>query len=168
MAVTQNSTLTVAIDAVLTNANDLSSTVDKLLKSYSTALTQGTGDNNANMIWHDQRTLAASATEDLDFAASLTSIINGATLTFTKIKAIIVFAAAANTNNVQVTRPASAGVVLFLAASDGVAVLPGGMFLLTAPKAGIAVTATTADLVTFTNSAGTTSVTYDVVVIGTV
>jgi hypothetical protein len=168
MAVTQNSTITVQVDASMTSSNDLSNTVDRILKSYATALTNGTGDGNANMIWHDQRTLAASATEDLDFAASLTSTLTGATLTFTKIKAIIVKAAAANTNNVNVIEPASSGLVLFLAASDGIAVRPDGLFMLTAPKAGVTVTATSGDLLTFTNSGSGTSVTYDVIVFGTI
>jgi hypothetical protein len=84
-----------------------------------------------------------------------------------RIKAILVKAASGNTNNVNVSRPASNGVPLFLAASDGIAVLPGGAFLWVAPNAaGVAVTAGTGDLLTFTNSAGTASVTYDVVIVG--
>ena len=131
-------------------------------------LTDGTGANQADRIFHDQRTLTASATEDLDLAGSLTDAY-GTTITMAKVKAILVKAAAANTNNVNVTRPASNGVPLYLAASDGVGIPPGGCLLLAAPgAAGLAtVTGGTGDLLTFTNSAGGTSVTYDVVIIGT-
>lgn len=149
----------------MTSSTDLSSAIDSLIKTYTCALAPGTGDGQANMVWSDTVTLAASGTADIDFAASLTSSF-GATLTFTKIKVLIVAAAAANTNNVLVSRPASNGLVLFSAAGDEVKVLPGGLFVLTAPAAGITVTAATGDLLTFTNSAGTTGVTYDVIAIG--
>jgi hypothetical protein len=129
-------------------------------------MTNGTGSGSANMIFSDTRTLSASGTEDLDLAGSLTGAF-GNTLTFARIKAVIVSAASGNTNNVNVTRPASNGVPLFLAAGDGIPVKPGGTFCWVAPDAtGVAVTASTGDLITFTNSAGTTSVTYDVVIIG--
>ena len=130
------------------------------------ALADGTGANQADRIFTDTRTLSASATEDLDLAGSLTDAY-GATITLARIKAILVKAASGNTNNVNVSRPASNGVPLFLAASDGIQVLPGGAFLWVAPNAaGIAVTAGTGDLLTFTNSSSGTSVTYDVVIVG--
>lgn len=129
-------------------------------------LTSGTGADQGDLIFHDRRTLSASATEDLDLAGSLADAF-GATLTYARIKAVLVFAASANTNNVNVTRPASNGVPLFLAAGDGVAVRPGGVFFWVAPDAtAVAVTGGTGDLLTFTNSAGSTSVTYDVIIIG--
>lgn len=152
--------------ATLTDPLDLSTPSDALDYVKRITLTSGTGADQGNMLWHDQRTLAASATEDLDLAGSLVNGL-GDTQTFAKIKALIVYAATANTNNVQVTRPASNGVPLFLAAGDGIPVLPGGLFSWIAPNAAaIAVTAGTGDLLTFTNSAGSTSVTYDVIILG--
>lgn len=128
--------------------------------------TSGTGSSQADMVFTDSRTLSASATEDLDLAGSLTDAF-GTTMTFAKIKALIVKAAAANTNDVQITRPAANGVPLFLAVSDGIPVKPGGSFIWCCPGTGITVTAATGDLITFTNSAGSTSVTYDVIILGT-
>lgn len=160
------SKLSVSVNATLTNVLDLAtgSTPLDLTKTYR--LPDGTGANQANRIFHDQRTLAASATEDLDLAGVLTDPY-GASITMARIKALIVSAATGNTNNVNVIRPASNGVPLFLAAGDGIPVRPGGVFAWIAPDAtGIAVTAGTGDLITFTNSAGSTSVTYDVVIIG--
>lgn len=126
----------------------------------------GTGAGMADLIFTDTRTLTASATEDLDLAGSLTDAY-GVTMTFARIKALIVIAAAGNTNNVNVIRPASNGVPLFLAASDGLPVRPGGLLAWGCTDAtGVAVTAASGDLITFTNSAGTTSVTYTVVIIG--
>lgn len=158
--------LNVRLAGTLTSALDLSTPTDSLVKTLHTVLTSGTGANQADMMWHDTRTLSASATEDLDLAASLTGPLGG-TLTFARIKMVLVTAASGNTNNVNVTRPASNGVPLFLAASDGIAVRPGGCFLWAASDStGVAVTAGTGDLLTFTNSAGSTSVSYDVVFIG--
>ena len=113
-------------------------------------------------------TLSASATENLDLAGSLTGAL-GTTLTFARIKAVFISAAAANTNDVQVTRPASNGTAIFMAAGDGIALRPGAAFAWVSGSAdatGVAVTAGTGDLITVTNSAGTTSVTYTVVVLG--
>jgi hypothetical protein len=128
----------------------------------------GTGANQADLLFSDTRTLTASATEDLDLAGVLTDAF-GATLTFARIKLIYVCAAAANNvaNNVNVTRPAANGVPLFLAAGDGIALAPGQFFLWVGADAiGKAVTAATGDLLTITNSAGTNSVTYDVIIVG--
>lgn len=152
--------------ANLTDALDLSTVSDPLDYAYRDTLTSGTAADMADMLWHDTRTLTASATEDLDFAGSLTNAF-GDTQTFARIKGIVVAAASGNTNNVNVTRPASNGVPLFLAAGDGIAVRPGGIFSAFAPDAtAYAVTAGTGDLLTFTNSAGSTSVTYSIIVFG--
>jgi len=158
--------LTTDLVATLTNALDLSTVTDPLDFKSTISLSSGTGANQADMLWHDTRTLSASATEDLDLAGVLTNAF-GTTQTFARIKVVMVTAASGNTNNVNVTRPASNGVPLFLAASDGIPVRPGGLFLWVAPDAtAVAVTAGTGDLLTFTNSAGSTSVTYSVAIIG--
>ena len=146
----------------LANALDLSTPVDAFSVDYTKAFASGTGINQANMIWHDQRTLTASAAETLDLAGTLTSCF-GTSIVFTAIKGILVVASSSNTNDVQVTRPASEGVTVFLAAADGLSVRPGGIFLWVDPTAaGVTVTAATSDDLTFTNSAGATSVVFDV------
>jgi hypothetical protein len=158
--------LLVELDADLTSALDLVTVSSPIEISERIRLTSGTGAGAADMQWSDTRTLSASATEDLDLAGSLTGPL-GTTLTFARIKAVLIMAADGNTNDVQVTRPASNGAPLFLAAGDGLAVKPGGLFLWVAPNAaGVAVTASTGDLLTLTNSAGSTGVTYSIVVLG--
>ena len=159
-------TIALVVNALLTKANDLGVARDPLKVEHQIELEDGTGAGEADLIWHDRRTLAASATEDLDVAGVLASTF-GVTLAAARIKAIIIVAAAANTNNVNVTRPASNGVPLFLAASDGIAVRPGGIFLLGARDAtAVPVTASTGDLITLTNSSSGTPVTFDVIIIG--
>jgi hypothetical protein len=162
-----NTKFATSVTATLTDALDLSTASDPLAYTARTTLTSGTGANQADMLWHDRRTLAASADEDLDLAGVLVNGL-GDTQTFARVKGILVAASSANTNNCNVTSDASAGVPgLFLALGDGVVVRPGGLFLWIAPDATAAVvTATTGDLLNVANSSGSTSVTYDVVIIG--
>ena len=151
------------------NALDLSTPVDPFNKDYTRSFSNGTGAGQANMLWHDQRTLGASANEDLDLAGALVSAF-GTTITFAAIKGILIVAASGNTNNVVVSRPASNGVGLFAAASDALAGLkPGGAFLFTDPSAaGLAVTAGTGDKLNVANSGAGSSVVYDIWIWGEV
>lgn len=129
-------------------------------------LTTGTGNGQADKVFAGTRTVTASSTDALDLAGVLIDPF-GATLTIVKLKALLVRAASTNTNSVRVNRPATNGVPLFLAVSDGIDVLPGGLFLWVAPNAGVTVTPATGDLINIDNSGAGTSVTYDVVIIGT-
>jgi hypothetical protein len=159
--------LVTTLVATLTDPLDLSTPSDALSYAARTTLSTGTGANQANMMWHDKRTIAASTDEDLDLAGTLVNGL-GDVQTFARVKALLVSAAAANTNNVNVTSDGTAGVPgLFLALGDGVVVRPGGLFLWVAPDAtGAVVTATTGDLLTVANSGAGSTVTYDVVIIG--
>jgi hypothetical protein len=166
MTATLQTQIDVNLLATAVNALDLGNvsapfTVNKRIK-----LTTGTGSGQADKIFTDTRTVSASGTDALDLAGSLVDSF-GATMTFVKLKGLLVRAAAGNTNACRVNRPASNGVPLFLAASDGIDVLPGGVFLWVAPGAGVTVTAATGDLINIDNSSSGTSVTYDVVIIGT-
>jgi hypothetical protein len=164
---TLNSTVTVSVQANLTSVLDLVTATAPLSTRVNKVLTSGTGANQADLVFSDTRTLAASANEDLDLAGALSSAF-GSTLTFAKVKLVYIAAASGNTNSVRVTRPASNGVPLFLAASDGLDVRPGGVFLWMAPDAtAVTVTAGTGDLINVANSSSGTSVTYDVVILGT-
>lgn len=170
MATTFLAKLGVAVNAKYWNALDLSTVKDEVNQEYTQSFSDGEAASKAEAMWHDTRTIAASGTEDLDLAGVLVSGLLGTAITFKSIKAILIRAASTNTNNVVISRPAANGFLLFGAASDALAGLtPGGMFLFTDPSAaGVAVTAGTGDLLTITNSAGTTGVTYDVLIIGTV
>jgi hypothetical protein len=149
----------------LTNALDLSTPIDSFNKDYTTTFANGTGANQGNMLWHDQRAVDTNG-EDLDLAGGLTSAF-GTTITFAVIKGIAVYAAAANSGNIIVSRPAN-GLVLFTASGDGLAPLkPGGLFLFTDPSAaGTTVTAGTGDLLNIDSSSGTS--TYDIWIWGEV
>lgn len=164
------SRLNLSISANLASALDLVTAQAPLLKTYETVLASGTGAGQADKVFSDTRTLTASSTEDLDLAGVLTDAF-GASLTFVKIKALIVSAAAANTNNVLVGGVAAGLSSIIVPQTTGiVTVRPGAVFAVFAGAAdatGYAVTATTADLLHVANSSSGTSVTYDIIVIGT-
>jgi len=162
------SSVRLAIQGVQQNTVDLGSSSARRTVELAISLAAGTGAGQADLVFADTRTLAASGTEDLDLAGALADAF-GVAQVFARVKAIAVKAATGNTNNVQVTRPASNGLVLFMAAGDGIALRPGQMFATAvgaADATGIAVTAATGDLLTITNSAGSTTVSYDIVIIG--
>jgi hypothetical protein len=158
--------LSLKIDSKLLKNLDLSQADDPVLINLLLNLSNGTGAGQASQHWHDTRSLAGSATEDLDLAASLTNAF-GVTLTFTKVKLLYVRAATTNNvaNNVNFQRATANGVPLFLAALDGVSLAPGAIFLYYDPT-GVTVTAATGDLFTVTNSAGTNTVSYDIFIAG--
>lgn len=161
------STITTQISATHTSALDLATITDPLSYRQRIALASGTGADSGDLIFHDQRTIAASSNEDLDLAGSLSDAF-GDTLTFVELRAVMIAADSGNTNNVELTYPGSNGCPLFLAAGDGIAVPPGGIFLWACPADGkVTVTAGTGDLLNVANSSSGTSVTYDVVIIGT-
>jgi hypothetical protein len=154
------------IDALLSGASHggatpkINAAIDKLIEfSAGTAAI-----SQANLLYFEERTLAASTGEDLDLAGSLQDPL-GSTIAAAELVALVIVAAAGNTNDVQLTRPASNGVPIFLAAGDGVAIGPGDFFALTSRK-GIAVTAATGDLVHLLNGAAGTSVTYTILALG--
>jgi hypothetical protein len=166
MATTLKTIVTAQIATTFKNLLDLSTPVDSLSELAKIELANGTGANAADLCFHDQRTIAASSNEDLDLAGSLAGPF-GASQVFVELRAILIKAASGNTNNVRVTRPASNGVPLFLAASDGIDIPPGGVFLWACPADGkVTVTASTGDLINVANSSSGTGVTYDIVIIG--
>ncbi|WP_457028103.1 hypothetical protein [Kitasatospora sp. P5_F3] len=162
-----NTSLRVLAAATQTNPLDLVTGRAPLDLDATISLGSGTGANQADMIWSDQRTLAVSATEDLDLAGVLVGAF-GTTLTFARVKGIIVRAAALNTNAVVVGGAASNAFVNWVAdTTDKVNVRPGGVFALFAPDAvGYPATAGTGDLLRIGNGGAGTSVTYDIVIIG--
>lgn len=160
-----SATVEVNITGKQTGTNDLGTPQLPLDISDVVVFTPGTAaTSQADILFQDTRTLAASTGEDLDVAGVLAGAF-GATIAAAEIVAIYIKAHATNTNDVQLTRPASNGVPAFLAGGDGLAIGPGDAFLLTNQK-GITVTPGTGDLVHVANGGAGSSVDYDVVIIG--
>ena len=159
--------ITTEVSTNQTSSLDLGTVSFPVLKKDVFDWASGTGANQADRLFTDTRTLAASANEDLDLAGVLLDAF-GSAITFVRIKALLVKAASGNTNNVKV-KPAAANGWLgpFNAAADTVSVKPGGTALFVAPDATAwPVTAATADLLNIANSGAGSSVTYDIVIVG--
>lgn len=143
---------------------DVEAAITTVKRLFGWTVTNGTTSDKADLWWADTRTLSASASEALDLTA-VTNLFG--TVTFAKVKAVFVIADRGNTNDVQVTRTATTGALLFMADGDGIALKPGAAFMFISPVTGFVVTDTSDDTLTITNSAGSTSVTYTIVIIGT-
>lgn len=169
MATSITAKVSVKIDAELANSLDIGSVVYPLSYGITKILTDGTGADQAKEMFSDTRTIAASGTDDIDLSGVLLDAF-GNTLLFTRIKALIIEAAAGNTNDVVVGGAASNGFITpFGASTDKVKVKPGGVMVLIAPDAtAYAVTAATADLLRVANGGAGTSVTYNIILVGTV
>lgn len=158
-------TITVGVNAKETGTADLGTPNILLNIEKSMSFTPGTAAvGQANVLFSDTRTLGPSASESLDFAGVLADAL-GVTIAAAEVVAIYFSAASGNVNDVQITRPASNGVPLFLAAGDGYSLGPGD-FSVRTYRNGVAVVAATGDLITVTNGGAGTPVTYDIIVIG--
>jgi hypothetical protein len=155
-----------------TPAADLGTTtagVHNLPIARDVTFADGTGAGQANRLWSDQRTLAASANEDLDLAGALLDAF-GTAAVFARVKGLYIAAATGNTNNVIVGAAATNQWATFLNAAGTLTLRPGawvqaGIGLAT-DATGWAVTAGTGDLLRIANSAAGTPVTYDIAIIG--
>jgi len=164
-----NASVSVQIKGDYLAAADLGEVKQEVSKRALLALSSGVVADQADLIFADQRTLAASGTEDIDLAGTLLDAF-GAVINFAKIKAILITAAKANTNNVVVGGKGATGYVgPFGANTHTIAIPPGGVFLIAGPAlAGLgAVGAGATDLLKILNSAAGTPVTYDIIIIGT-
>jgi hypothetical protein len=165
--------LRVITNASLTTSPDVGSTNYQFSDSDITLFSHGTGANQINQVWTDVRTVAASSTESLDLYGGLVSALN-TTLNFTKVKIISIVADGDNTNNVLIGGSAAGIAGLLVLTGDAaiedvsIAVQPGGMFIISAPKTGYMVTNTTGDILKITNSSSGSSVTYTIKIYGVV
>lgn len=158
--------IALSIDLTDASAGDLNAAKSRVDISKTLSLLAGTdATNKANILFSDTRTLALSANENIDLSGALSDAF-GASIAAAEIVAIYIEAAAANVNNVQVTRPASNGFIgPFMATGDGVSIKPGE-YALFVSQSGWAVTAATGDLLNIANSGAGTSVDYDIIVVG--
>lgn len=167
MAAGVNGSLSVVLSAVLTGAAiagqspAYSAKVNKSLNwDPGTAAT-----DEANVLYHATRNLAAGASESLDVRGVLADAL-GATVNAAEICAIIVQADAGNGGNIRFGPAASNGFAgPFADASDRVNVGAGDFAVLTS-KTGWAATAGTGDLLSVTNTDGAEAADYTVTLVG--
>jgi hypothetical protein len=152
----------VSLNAKLAGTADLGSLEFGSALSKTVKITPGTATTaQADLLWADSRSLAASATENLDLAGGLTSAF-GASLTFAEVTAIYFV----NTGTTAITLGnVTNGIVGPFGAATHSLTIGGGDVLVLTNRAGWTITAGTADLLKVANAAGATG-TYDIVIIG--
>jgi hypothetical protein len=166
MPPTLTSRVEVVITGTLVNSLDLNDVTAPLVVRRALDLSNGAGASQANVIWSDTRTLAPSASESLDLVGGGLADALGTALAPARLRALLIYASPANTNNLTILGNAAAVPVLNTAATTAT-LPPGGLFLITKPDAvGMLVTATTFDLIVVANAGAGTSVNYDIVLIG--
>lgn len=135
-------------------------------------LTNGTGADQADLCYYEERTIASGANDDIDLHGALTSEL-GTAINMAKLVAIVVInaprAGAANTTNLRIGGGVTAQIsgLLSADAQNIGPVKPGGVFVrIDPPLQGICtITATTADVLRISNSVGATAV-YQIALIG--
>lgn len=166
---TLNTTLTMQAICDQVAARDLVNAAAPLNYRNRVQLDSGTGAGQADLVFSDTRSIAASSNDDLDLAGGLTDAL-GNSLTFARVKGLIVVASASNVNNVIVGGDATNTFLTWVEAEgDSVILRPGAALALFAGAAdatGYAVTASTGDLLRIRNAAGGSSVSYSIVIVG--
>ena len=171
MATALSGAVKITCEPSLKKALDMSTVQDSVTTDgiISWALAFGTAADQANDVWHDQRTLAQSATEELDVSGTLLNAF-GDTFTPARIKAIFIKTSSGSTANLLVGgAAANAFSTMFSDASDVLVIRgAGGGVMLMAPDAtGYVVTGATGDLLKMTHDGSTTEdMVYDIILIG--
>jgi len=154
--------ISVVANLVLTNTIGLQAAVATLDRTLATVFTSGVGLNQVNRIY-TELDKSLSAAYDLDLSGALTDAL-GAACVFVRVKGLLAWTPTTNTGNVEIGGDAAAALFGFKDPTDVISVRPGGTLLLLAPDAtGYAITATTADILQFTPSAGTQLVSFCVI-----
>lgn len=134
------------------------------------SLTNGTGENQADLVWDDTRSVASGANDDIDLAGLTCVDVYGATLTFVEIRGFMI--KNTTTTSGDYLGIGGGGATEWTgwvgAAGDYVQLHPNGVFLLTAPGDGdLLIGAGATDILRIHNFSGANAITYDIYVWGT-
>lgn len=165
-----NAQVSLSISASLGNTLNVGTANALLSSTYSTALgaALASGAGLADVGWWDRRTLTASSSENIDLAGTLHDPF-GNTVTFARIKVLLVAALATNTNNVVVGGGGTTFTGLFGATTHTTIIRPGMAVVWmtnTTDATGYPVSSGSTDLLGIANSTSGSSVIYDIAVLG--
>jgi len=163
MAKTLETTLQLTLNGNYVDSDDLNSSRGNLIWTLTDTLANGSGADQANLMWYDTRTLAATS-EDLDLWG-ITDVFND-TIYFGRVKALII-ENTSETDDLYVGGASSNAWATWVGdATDKVKIRPGGFMLLWAPDAiAYNVIAGTGDKLKI--DAGSATITYNIAIIGT-
>jgi len=154
------------ISAQLTGAAGLVADLGALSEIFNTDLLSGVAANQADVLYSTQATILTAATLSIDLKGGGLFDPFGVAINPVKLKALYIKSAVGNTTILTLLGTANAVPILGTVATT-MALLPGGVFLYTAPPlAGVAITAGTGDIIQIVNAAGASAV-VNVIILGT-
>jgi hypothetical protein len=157
--------IVLGFDAVCQAVQNLSTLADRLSINRALELTNGTGANQANVLFHDQRTLADAADETLDlYGGALQDALKN-TLTMEKLKVLFLRNTSAEAS-LLIGGAGTTPIDLFADAAGVFKQRPGGVFLTTAPDANGIVLTTNKNLKLAHDGTGTSPLVYEIIAIG--
>lgn len=151
--------------ATESSSSDLSSTTRVTNVSRTVNFANGTGANQAEIVWSDSRTIAANGEDILDLTALAD---DRGSVDLTAVKAIYV----RNTGTVDISWLALAlpehwtTGPLYVEEGFGAIIPPGGVMLITNPSATAWAVASEDEQISFANDSSTTAAAYDIIMIG--
>lgn len=167
MAKTLTTTIDLNLLAEYVDSGDLNAQRGVLNLAIDDSLASGTAANQANLLWYGTRTLAATS-EQLDFAGVQTDAF-GDTATFAKIKTLLIRNRNTAAGQILVIGGGTTNPITTIFGSTATncteTIGPDGLCFKHNPGDGFVVTAGSAD--TLKLNAGTNTVTYDIIAIGT-
>ena len=157
--------INIILNIVHETSLDLNTPKDSISLTRGKAFTNGTGANQCDTIFHDNRTLADGANETLVFNDSSLTDAFGAGVAIDEFKALYIKNNSTDAN-LEVGGAAATQIGLFKDTSDILVIKPGGEFLYIAPDAsGLDVT-TNSSLKVAHDGTGSSSLTYDIIAVG--
>jgi hypothetical protein len=162
-----SSTIKAIVTAHGSKARDLATATDPLNVTRTVALSDGTGADQADQSWHDQRTLASAAGEDLDLSGALLDAF-GDTVSLARVKALFVENLSADNTLILGNAASHAWAGPLGGATQTLRLRPGGVLLIVAADAtAYPVSAGSADALRVTHGGETAgALEYRVIVIG--
>lgn len=163
--VSVSGTIRFLVDLYERAANDLGPACTRHTIDYSKSLASGTGADQADLVWSDERAVASGTPDNLDVRGVLASALNPG-INFVKITGIVIRNKSTTSGQYLTVgngaNPFFAG--LFNAGPDRIQVQPGGCFAWYSPIDAATTTAATADILQI--AAATGSITYQIEIIG--
>ena len=158
-----------SIKGTLTTARDGGTAIFTIDTGEANEIGDGTGAGQANAVYRDDFSIAASGTLDVDLSGSLEDALGNA-LVFTAVKEILIIADATNVNNLVIGNGTNPFVGPLSAGTVTIALKPGGKFHVSDgySAAGWTVGAGASDVIKLANSGAGTAVTGTIIVVGEV
>jgi hypothetical protein len=162
-----SSTIKAIVAAHGSKARELATATDPLNVTRTVTLADGTGADQADQSWHDQRTLASGSGEDLDLSGALADAF-GDTVSLARVKALFVENLSPENTLVLGNAASAAWSGPLGGATQTLRLRPGGVLLIVAADAtAYAVTAGSADTLRVAHGGETAgALEYRVIVIG--